>query len=61
MTEYATGEEELYDLGADPYQLHSKPRAGNERLYSRLENRLDALRTCSGGGCRRAEGFPTNP
>jgi arylsulfatase A-like enzyme len=56
--EYAdTGEKELYDLNADPYQLESKPQAGNEQLYSTLQTRLDALRACSREGCRSAEGF----
>ena len=50
--EYETGERELYDLVADPYQLQSKPRAGNEQLYTTLQSRLDALRDCSGEGCR---------
>ena len=56
FTEYVdTGERELYDLIADPYQLESKPRAGNEQLYSDLQTRLNALRTCSRSGCRAAE------
>jgi N-acetylglucosamine-6-sulfatase len=58
FVEYNTGEHELYDLRLDPYQLQSKPRAGNEQLYSELQNRLNALRACSGMGCRAAEGFP---
>ena len=62
FTDYMnTGERELYDLNADPYQLQSKPRAGNEQLYSDLQTRLDALRGCSGAGCRSAEGFGTPP
>ena len=56
FTEYVdTGERELYDLIADPYQLESKPRAGNEQLYSDLQTRLNALRACSRSGCRAAE------
>ena len=58
FTEYATGEYELYDLSVDPYQLDSKPQMGNEQLYSELQARLNALRTCSSEGCRSAEGFP---
>jgi arylsulfatase A-like enzyme len=61
FTEYDTGERELYDLNADPYQLESKPRAGNEQLYSELQTRLNALRACSSTSvpdCRSAEGFP---
>ncbi len=55
FTEYATGEYELYDLNADPYQLDSKRRTGNELLYSTLQTRLNALRACSGAACRSAE------
>ena len=56
LTKYVdTGERELYDLNADPYQLQSKPQAGNEQLYSSLQTRVDALRICSGAGCRANE------
>jgi hypothetical protein len=58
LTEYVTGEYELYDLALEPYQLDSKPRAGNEQLYSELQPRLNALRACSGEDCCSAEGFP---
>jgi N-acetylglucosamine-6-sulfatase len=62
FTEYATGEYELYDLVLDPAQLQSKHRTGNEQLYSSLQTRLDALRACSGKGCRSAEwGTTTTP
>jgi N-acetylglucosamine-6-sulfatase len=60
--EYETGERELYDLVADPYQLQSIPRTANsEQLYSALEGRLDALRACSGEACRAAEWGDTPP
>jgi hypothetical protein len=55
FVEYDTGERELYDLILDPYQLQSKPRAGNESLYSALETRLYNLRDCSASDCRVAE------
>jgi N-acetylglucosamine-6-sulfatase len=59
FTEYDTGEHELYDLSTDPYQLESMSRTtANEQLYDELQARLDALRDCSGEGCRSAEGFP---
>jgi len=61
FVEYETGEHELYDLKLDTYQLLSKPRAGNESLYSELQTRLDSLRDCSSTSvpdCRTAEGFP---
>jgi N-acetylglucosamine-6-sulfatase len=60
FVEYDTAEHELYDLSLDPYQLESKPRAGNEQLYSELQARLDSLRGCSGASCRNAE-WDTGP
>ena len=54
--EYAeTAEQELYDLDDDPYQLESISQADNQQLYSEMQSRLDALRNCSGEGCRSAE------
>jgi hypothetical protein len=50
-----SAETELYDLAADPYQLASKPRAGNEALHAALETRLYNLRDCSANACRTAE------
>jgi N-acetylglucosamine-6-sulfatase len=61
LIENNTGEKELYDLNADPYQLQNKPRTGNEQLYSTLESRLNALRACSGEACRSAEWGTTPP
>ena len=62
FVEYDTGEYELYDLALDPYQLESKPRAGNEQLYSELTARLTALRACASTSvpdCRTPKGSPT--
>jgi arylsulfatase A-like enzyme len=55
-TEYDTAEQELYDLVADPYQLQSRPQAGNEQTYANLSGRLSKLRACAGDACRAAEG-----
>jgi hypothetical protein len=56
FTEYVdTGEHELYDLDADPYQLDSLPQADNQQLYSQMQSRLDALRSCSRAICRANE------
>ena len=49
------GEHELYDLNADPYQLQSKPRAGNEQLYSDPANPPQRPEGLLGEGCRAAE------
>jgi hypothetical protein len=53
--EYDTGEHELYDLNADPFQLDSIPQAVNPQLYSTLQTRLDALRSCKSAVCRAHE------
>ena len=55
--EYDSGARELYDLGADPYQLessHDDPTRADE--MAALSARLDALRDCAGESCRAAEG-----
>jgi len=54
--EYETGERELYDLRTDPRQLrslHDEPERAVE--VSALSARLEALKYCSGEGCRGAE------
>jgi hypothetical protein len=61
LIEYSTGERELYDLGADPYQERSINQADAPQLYSTLQSRLNALRACSADGCRSAEGFGGTP
>ena len=53
--EYANGEIELYDLQADPYELESIHEGADASLVEDLAARLEALRTCSGDGCREAE------
>ena len=51
--EYRTGDRELYDLAADPYQLqsrHTDPRYAG--LRGALAERLANLKGCSGSSCR---------
>jgi arylsulfatase A-like enzyme len=55
FVEYNTGEHELYDLKADPYQLQSLPQADNQQLYSQMQSRLDALEACKEAICRANE------
>jgi arylsulfatase A-like enzyme len=58
--EYETGERELYDLRTDPHQLrslHDEPERAVEE--SALSARLEALKYCSGKGCRCVEQTPT--
>jgi N-acetylglucosamine-6-sulfatase len=54
FVQHSTGEQELYDLTADPHQLtsvHADPRFA--ALKADLAARLARLRTCAGDTCRR--------
>jgi N-acetylglucosamine-6-sulfatase len=56
--EYESGEEELYNLQTDPYQLQNIYKATKNTdpaLIADLETRLEALRSCEAGGCMTAE------
>lgn len=53
----STREKELYDLSRDPRELHNSWRGAGAPLKRAMTQRLEALRNCSGEGCRRAEGF----
>jgi arylsulfatase A-like enzyme len=53
--EYGTGERELYDLEADPYQLDNRYAMADPDLVRYAESRLEALRGCAGATCRTAE------
>lgn len=53
--EYNTGERELYDLKADPYQLESLHDSADPALITGLKSRLEALRYCAGEDCHDAE------
>lgn len=56
--EYENGERELYDLGADPYELDNIYESADPALVEDLETRLETLRDCSEDGCREAEDAP---
>jgi arylsulfatase A-like enzyme len=55
---YVNGERELYDLAQDPYQLASMHETAPPELLTLLGRWLDALRACTGAGCRTAEDRP---
>jgi hypothetical protein len=55
FVEYVTGEHELYDLQADPYELQNSYDSADPALRARLQARLDAVRHCAGASCRAAE------
>jgi N-acetylglucosamine-6-sulfatase len=50
-----TGEKELYDLNADPYELTNVYASASPTLLSNLKARLDELKSCAGAECKRAE------
>jgi arylsulfatase A-like enzyme len=62
LTQYATGETELYDLARDPWQLnslHATPRF--KPLRNWLLERLAEYRDCEGAKCRAAIGPEPKP
>jgi arylsulfatase A-like enzyme len=50
--EYVTGERELYDLNADPYQLESLHTRADPALIEALSQQLARLAACAGASCR---------
>jgi arylsulfatase A-like enzyme len=55
FVEYATGEGELYDLLADPWQIDSRHGSVEPALLDALATAAVRLGDCSGAGCRAAE------
>jgi N-acetylglucosamine-6-sulfatase len=56
---YESGDQELYDLQADPYQLVSVHRdPGQAALVAELSLRLEELKSCAGVSCRRTAPAP---
>jgi N-acetylglucosamine-6-sulfatase len=53
--EYGTGERELYDHRADPYQLTNLASAADPVLLARLAGWMQALAGCAGAGCHGVE------
>ena len=53
--EYDNGDVELYDLQNDPYELESLHESADPTLVEDMKARLEALKSCSGEGCREAE------
>ena len=53
--EWETGDRELYDLHEDPHETRNIYHTADAALVGSLEDRLDALKACSGEACREAE------
>ena len=56
--EYDNGETELYDLEADPYELENLTDITDLALVADLNTKLNALRSCDGDECLKAEDAP---
>jgi N-acetylglucosamine-6-sulfatase len=52
---YASGDRELYDLRADPYEVQNLYETADPALVTQLESWLEALSDCAGETCRVAE------
>ncbi|MGN9845391.1 sulfatase family protein [Nonomuraea sp. H19] len=52
---YYTGEIQLYDLQADPYQLRNLAAGADPALLAGLSERLAGMMACSGAKCREAD------
>lgn len=56
--EYATGERELYDLVADPFQLANMAAEAEPAQLAAFSSRLAELAACAGEQCRTIENLP---
>jgi N-acetylglucosamine-6-sulfatase len=53
-----TGEHELYDLQADPYELHNMYKTADPALVKQLDAWLELFKKCHGAECRVADVAP---
>lgn len=58
FVDYGSGEQELYDLVADPLQLQNLAATADPALMNALSQRAEAMKTCSGRSCRSIESEP---
>jgi arylsulfatase A-like enzyme len=58
--EYVTGEKELYDVAADPYELQNLASKASPNLLAALSARVKELANCKAAACRAAEDAPLN-
>jgi arylsulfatase A-like enzyme len=56
--EYGSGERELYDLQADPFQIDNVIRKADPAMVATLSERLTALASCAAEQCRELEDLP---
>jgi N-acetylglucosamine-6-sulfatase len=53
---YNKGVREVYRLASDPRELKNVRERKSKSAVQSLQNRIDALKNCSGSSCRAAEG-----
>ena len=56
-----TGERELYDLAADPFELSNLVRTADPALSRQSPQRLAELKNCAANNCRMLEDLPVEP
>jgi N-acetylglucosamine-6-sulfatase len=59
--EYADGGRQLYDLRADPDELHNLALHADPALLDRLHATLDRMRSCRAASCRKIEEAGVRP
>ncbi|MCA9861988.1 MAG: sulfatase [Thermomicrobiales bacterium] len=60
-TTYNTGEQELYDLRLDPYQIENLAATADSTTLATLADRAQRMRTCQAEACRSIESEPLPP
>ncbi len=58
FVDYGSGEEEFYDLVADPLQLQNLAATADPALLDALSERATMMKTCAGNTCRAIESEP---
>jgi hypothetical protein len=56
--QYVTGERELYDVVADPYELHNIVTTADPAIVQTLSSAVTSLSSCKEKTCRAAEDEP---
>jgi N-acetylglucosamine-6-sulfatase len=60
-TSYNTGEQELYDLRVDPYELDNLAATTDPEILAELADRASRMATCRAETCRAIESEPLPP
>lgn len=58
FVKYRDGEEELFNLITDPYEMDNVVKSTDPEIVRQLRQQLKALATCTGSLCRTADSMP---